>query len=133
MMRFDCQPPLPAKLTDQLFTQTIRSMDGDRTLTHITWTAPAVSEGAVQILELWTDPTVRRAGHARRLMRQLVEQARALHQQRKQPLRRFWIGVGHKTHIVARSFLTSEGFHHIGSTSGLLLDQDLLIYVKSLD
>jgi GNAT superfamily N-acetyltransferase len=87
----------------------------------------------VQILEFWIDPAFRRKGNGRRLMRGLVEQARVLHAIRKEPLRRLWIGVGHKTQVVGRSFLTCEGFHHISTTGGLMLDEDQLIYVKSLD
>jgi GNAT superfamily N-acetyltransferase len=133
MIQFHCDPPLPALPHEKMFTQTIRLCDGDHELSRVTWAAAAPSEGAVQILELRTDPSVRRAGHARQVLRRLLEQARALHQLREEPLRRLWIGVGHKTHVVARSLLSSEGFHLISSTGGLLMDQELLIYVKSLD
>ena len=66
-------------------------------------------------------------------MAQLLLQARLLGKLRKIKVRRVWIGVGHKTQVVGRSFLTGEGFHHVGSTGGLLHDEDQLIYVKALD
>jgi GNAT superfamily N-acetyltransferase len=130
MIEFRLSPPIPTKKTDALFTQIIHMLDG-RELGRAMWAA--TGDGAVQILELWVDPSCRRAGIGRRLFRAMVENAREFHKLRDEKLRRLWIGVGHKSHIVGRSFLTSEGFHLITSTGGLLMDQDLLIYVKSLD
>lgn len=126
-------PPVPAKKTDQLFTQAIVLKDGQRTLGRAVWCAAAPLQGVAQILELWIDPEFRRTGHGRRLLAALVAQARKLHALDKQPLRRLWIGVGHKTQVVGRAFLTGEGFHHVGTTCGLLEGEDLLVYVKSLD
>ena len=132
-MNVDVDPPVPSKIIDRLFMQTILLKDGDRTLGRAVWSATAPTQGVVQILEFWIDPLFRRKGNGRRLMRGLVEQARMLQAIRKEPLRRLWIGVGHKTEVVGRSFLTSEGFHHISTTGGLLSNEDQLIYVKSLD
>jgi ribosomal protein S18 acetylase RimI-like enzyme len=132
-MIMHCDPPIPSKKPDHLFAQTIQMKDGDRLIGQASWSAAAPSQGIVQILELWIDPKTRRAGHGKRLMRTLLEQARLLHKLRDEPLRRLWIGVGHKTQIIGRSFLTSEGFHHISTTGGLMQDEDQLIYVKSLD
>jgi GNAT superfamily N-acetyltransferase len=137
MQEFQCDPPVPAKRIETPFTQKIVLRDGSRELGRelgrAIWHATSPSEGVIQLLDLWIDPSVRRAGHGGRLLQAVVDQARALHQLQKQPLRRMWVGVGHKTRVVGRSFLTKAGFHHIGSTGGLLLDQDLLVYVKSLD
>jgi GNAT superfamily N-acetyltransferase len=126
-------PPISAARPDRQFTQTVYLKDGDRHLGRATWSSTVPTQGVVQILELWIDPAIRRSGHGRRLLHAMVDQARSLHKLRKQPLKRLWIGVGHKSQVIGRSFLTSEGFHHVGSTCGLLEDQDLLIYVKSLD
>jgi len=133
MIEFHCDPPILTKKTERPFTQTITLRDGDREIGRAAWNATFPNEGIVQILELAIDPKFRRAGHGRQLLHELIAQARILHQHRKQNLRRLWIGVGHKTQVIGRSFLTGEGFHHVGSTCGLLADQDLLIYVKSLD
>jgi len=132
-MNVHADPPVPSKISDRLFVQTIVLKDDDRTLGRAVWSATAPTQGVVQILEFCIDPAFRRKGNGRRLMRGLVEQARALHAIRKEPLRRLWIGVGHKTQVVGRSFLTCEGFHHISTTGGLLSNEDQLIYVKSLD
>jgi GNAT superfamily N-acetyltransferase len=126
-------PPVPPKIADRLFTQTILLKDENRALGRAVWSATAPTQGVVQILEFWIDPSFRRRGNGRRMMRGLIEQARILHNIRKEPLRRLWVGVGHKTQVIGRSFLTSDGFHHISTTSGLMLNEDQLIYVKSLD
>jgi GNAT superfamily N-acetyltransferase len=133
MITFIPDPPVPSKSSDVLFAQTIYLKDGDRTLGQARWCITALGHGVVQVLEFSIDPKHRRAGHGRRLMRELIQQARAYHKARGESLRRMWIGVGHKTQVVGRSFLTSDGFHHIATTSGLLQGEDLLIYVKSLD
>lgn len=126
-------PPVPSKSTDVLFAQTILLKDGEHLLGRARWAITAVGHGVVQLLEFWIDPQLRRAGHGRRLMRDLVAEARAYHKTRGESLRRMWVGVGHKSQVVGRSFLTSDGFHHIATTAGLLVDEDLVVYVKSFD
>jgi GNAT superfamily N-acetyltransferase len=133
MLSFDLNPSLPSGKTSGVFVQTIQLRDGDRLLGRAMWTTGDPSQGVVQILELWVEPTVRRSGHARRLFRELINQAREFHKPRKQIVRRLWIAVGHKSQVIGRSFLTGEGFHHISTTGGVYQDEDQLIYVKSLD
>ena len=133
MIAYQNDPPVISAKPDALFTQVIQMRDDKRVLGKAAWNITSPSEGVVQILELWIDPSIRRAGHGRRLIGQIIAQARELHKAHKQPLRRLWVAVGHKTQVIGRSFLTGEGFHHIGSSGGLLKDQDMLIYVKSLD
>jgi GNAT superfamily N-acetyltransferase len=127
------EPPVPSKSSEVLFAQTIQLKNGERVLGQARWAITALGHGVVQILELSVDPKHRRAGHGKRLMRELIQQARAYHKTRGESLRRLWIGVGHKSQVVGRSFLTAEGFHHIATTAGLLVDEDLVVYVKSLD
>jgi GNAT superfamily N-acetyltransferase len=133
MATFHPSPPIPAVKSAGVFVQTIQLKQGDRTLGHAIWTCADPEQGVLQLIELWIDPAVRRSGHGRRLFRAVIEQAREYHKMHRQPLRRVWIGMGHKSQVVGRSFLTGEGFHHISSTGGLLKDEDQLIYVKSLD
>jgi GNAT superfamily N-acetyltransferase len=125
----------PAHLnkTTGTFVQTIRLMDGDHQLGRAIWTANDPSQGVIQILELWVDPKARRAGNARRLYDRLIANAREYHKLRKEPLRRVWISMAHKSQVIGRSFLTGKGFHHISTTGGVLQEEDQLIYVKSLD
>jgi GNAT superfamily N-acetyltransferase len=130
-MQFEFDPPLPTAETDT-FVQNVRLVDDGRLLGSARWVAPAATIGTVQLIELHVDPAVRRAGHGRRLMQQLIAQAVSLHTARKTHLRRIWAGVGHKSQVIGRSFLTGEGFHHVGSSGGLLGDEDLLIYVRAL-
>jgi GNAT superfamily N-acetyltransferase len=130
-MRFEHDPPLPTAEPDT-FVQTVRLVDDGRVLGSAKWVAPSATVGTVQLIEVHVDPAVRRAGHGRRLLHQVVAQAVSLHLSRKIHLRRIWIGVGHKSQVVGRSFLTGEGFHHVGSSGGLLGDEDLLIYVRAL-
>jgi GNAT superfamily N-acetyltransferase len=131
MITFDHQPPIDSAKQGQAFIEVICMNDGTRRLGRAVWglTAP----GVVQLLEFEIEPAVRRSGHGRRLLTELIEQARQLHRLRRETLRRLWIGVGHKSQVVGRSFLTGQGFHHVGSTCGLLEDEDMLVYVKSLD
>jgi GNAT superfamily N-acetyltransferase len=133
MIRFDIDPPLSSKPGKGAFVQKITMMDDDQQLGRACWHAAEESDGIAQILELWIDPKVHRSGHGRRLLHALVDQFRELHRRRGQSPRRLWIGVGHKSQIIGRSFLSSEGFHHIGSAPGVRSDEDVLIYVKSLD
>jgi GNAT superfamily N-acetyltransferase len=133
MHSFSYTPPLPTKPTSGPFTQKIVLTDGEDQLGRATWHSTEDAAGVTQILELWIDPAHRRSGLGRRLLLALIEQARAYHRQHQRSLRRLWSGVGHKQQVIGRSFLTREGFHHIGSACGILHDQDMLIYVKSLD
>jgi ribosomal protein S18 acetylase RimI-like enzyme len=131
-MRFEFDPPLPpASAVVDTFGQTIRLIEGDQLLATARWIAPASSVGSVQLLELHVDPKVRRAGHGRRVMQQLLDQAVKYHTAGKLHLRRIWVGVGHKSQVIGRAFLTGEGFHHVGSAGGLFGDEDMLVYVKA--
>jgi ribosomal protein S18 acetylase RimI-like enzyme len=130
-MRFEFDPPLPPAAVADSFVQTIRLTDGDQLLATARWIAPTSSVGSVQLLELHVDPKVRRAGHGRRVMQQLLDQAVKYHAARRLHLRRIWVGVGHKSQVIGRAFLTGEGFHHVGSAGGLFGDEDMLVYVKA--
>jgi ribosomal protein S18 acetylase RimI-like enzyme len=132
MQSFESTPPITIKTTGT-FVQTIQLKDGDHQLGRAIWTAADPSQGVIQILELWVDPKARRAGHATQLYHQLIANAREFHKLRKEPLRRVWISMAHKSQVIGRSFLTGQGFHNISTTGGVLQDEDQLIYVKSLD
>ena len=110
---------------------TVHLLDGDRPVGTATWVVTDAAEGLVQILSMTIAPTDQRRGHGRQLLQSLYAAARA--ELAPQPLRRAWIGTGNKIHVIARAFLTGEGYHHVGSNGGVYRDQDLLIYVKSFD
>ncbi len=110
---------------------TVRLLDDDRPIGHAAWAVTDPVEGLIQLLRLEVDPAHARRGFGRHLLHGLYDHARG--QLAPAPLRRVWIAVGNKAHVVARAFLTGEGFHHVGSNAGLYRDQDLLLYVKSFD
>jgi ribosomal protein S18 acetylase RimI-like enzyme len=135
MTRFAHDPPPPPRTVDAQtsFTQRVELLDGKRFVGGALWHLPAGNEGVVQLVELVVHPDLRRHGHAGALLNEVIAQAKALCRARRQPLRRVWVGVEHKTQVIARSFLTKHGFHHTATIADLLRDQDLLVYVRSFD
>jgi ribosomal protein S18 acetylase RimI-like enzyme len=109
----------------------VRLMDDDHVLGRATWVVTDAGEGLIQILSITIDPAHQRRGHGKRLLHGLYDHARA--ELAGPPLRRAWIATANKSHVIARAFLTGEGFHHVGSNGGIYRDQDVLIYVKSFD
>ncbi len=95
------------------------------------WVVTDPAEGLIQVVSIAIAPEHQRRGHGRRLLHGLYDAARG--QLAGPPLRRAWVGTGNKAHVIARAFLTGEGYHHVGSNAGIYRDQDLLIYVKSFD
>jgi GNAT superfamily N-acetyltransferase len=134
MLEIRCVPQLPARGGSGDFVQTITLLDGKSVIGTARWHSPAdASAGLMQLLDLVVDPKFHRKGFGRRLLDTAIEQSRELHHRRGSSLRRVWIGIEQKTQIVGRAFLTSAGFHHIAAMNGLYRDQELMIYVKSLD
>ena len=129
----ECEPKVSAKAADP-FVQTIRLVEGAQVIGRARWiTAVDPAEGIVQILELTVADSHRRAGHGRRLMEALTEQAREHFKLRNQKLRRIWLGVDQKGQVIARSFLMKFTFNHVGTVSHLLRDEDMLIYMRTFD
>lgn len=131
-------PPLakssPAGTPTVAFSQSITMIDGEQTLGVARWHSPADAQaGLVQVLDLTVAPSHQRKGNARRLLDTVIEQSRELHRRRKAKLRRVWIAVEQKSQVIGRAFLTGRGFHHVSTASGLYRDQDLMVFVKSLD
>src|SRR5947208_2139367 len=135
MIEFHFDPPLPAKpAVAAAFAQSITMTDAGQMLATARWHSPADAQaGLVQVLDLFTVPNQQRRGHGRRMLEAVIEQARELHRRRKTKLRRVWMAVEQKSQVIGRAFLTGRGFHHVSTASGLYRDQDLMIFVKSLD
>ncbi len=134
METFNYDPEIPAKPPTAAFVQTIALQSDGKAVGVIRWHSPADAEaGLVQILDITVSVGLRRAGKGRKLLEAAIGQARELHRRRKSHVRRVWISVEQKAQVIGRAFLTSGGFHHVGTVNGLYLDQDLMIYVKSLD
>ncbi len=122
---------LDAELVTDAAVRTARLSDDDRTIGRATWVVTDAGEGLVQLLSITVEPADQRRGFGRRLIQGVYDQARA--QLAPAPLRRVWVSTGNKVHVIARAFLTGEGYHHVGSNGGIYRGQDLLIYVKSFD
>ena len=138
MIELRCEPSLPTKPGDSGFVQTISLLDGKQMIGVARWHCAAVDDagedsGVVQVLELNVTPRHRRRGSGRRLMDGVIEQANEFFRRRESRLKKVWIGVEQKGQVNARAFLTARGFHHIGGAVGLFRDQELMVYVKSLD
>ena len=111
--------------------RTVLLIDEAVRLGTATYDVTDAAEGLIQLLSIEIDADHRRRGLGRRLLHGLYDIARS--DLGGQPLRRVWVATGNKAHVIARAFLTGEGYHHVGSNSGVCRDQDLLLYVKSFD
>jgi ribosomal protein S18 acetylase RimI-like enzyme len=135
-MTFKHEPPLPSSLPRaerEGFLQTIQIPGGSDVLATACWHAPSGREGVVQLIELSVDPAQRRQGLGTALLREVMQQATALHKAKRIRLRRMWISVEQKTQVNGRAFLTKHGFHHNATITELLDDQDALLYVRTFD
>jgi ribosomal protein S18 acetylase RimI-like enzyme len=95
------------------------------------WGEPG--QGVAQILELTVSPAYGRKGHGRVLMNAVTEQALAYFKLRKVRLRRIWMAIAQEGQVIGRSFLMKFGFHHVGTVHELLVDEDLLIYMRTFN
>ena len=128
-------PPLPraGSNSDQPFLQRIVLFDGSGELARAAWHTTG-RDGVVQLVDLVVAPQHRRRGHGAQLLNVVVEQTRSFFRLRApQALRRIWVNVEQKNQVIARSFLTRHGFHHIATIPDVARNQDLLVYVKSFD
>ncbi|HYE19331.1 MAG TPA: GNAT family N-acetyltransferase [Tepidisphaeraceae bacterium] len=137
MPAFTCSPPIEAGVTPDagdVFVQTIELRDGDRLLARAKWSSnPDTAVGVAQLLELWVAPESRRQGNGRRLMEELTRQAVGYYKARKSRLRRVWAAIAQKRDVIARSFLMRYTFHHVGTVKELLRDEDMLVYMRTMD
>jgi ribosomal protein S18 acetylase RimI-like enzyme len=131
MHSFSYHPAVDARPLGPI-AQTIKLKSGDTVLGQAHWFTTG-TDGHVQLLQLEIDPAHRRQKLGTKLYHQVVEQARAFFAQHKQPLRRITVHIEQKSQVQGRAWLTTLGFHHVGTTRNVLLDQDLLIYLLGLD
>lgn len=137
MLELAIEPKVePAKSSEGagVFAQCLELKEGERLIGRARWASSSdPSSGVAQVLELWVSPEYRRKGHGGRLMDELTGQARAYFKSRKALLRRVWMAVEQKQQVVARSFLMKFTFHHVGTIRELLLDEDMLVYMRTLN
>jgi ribosomal protein S18 acetylase RimI-like enzyme len=129
-------PPTPANNAPGVpFTQTIHLNVAGKQVGSCLWHHAGESQlsGVVQIIDLTIlDPKHRRQGHGKRLLNSAIDESVRYCRLTPSPLRQLWIAVPH-TQAIARAFLTGAGFHHVSSLNYLHPEQELLIYVLSLD
>jgi len=134
MIEVQATPAISTQVDNQAFTQTLRLMDGETEIARATWHCPAsASAGIIQIIELHVNEPFRRRGMGKRIMQDVYKAATAYLKLRKAKFRRAWMAIEQKTQVVGRAFLTSRGYHHVSVINDLFVDQDLMIYIKSLD
>jgi GNAT superfamily N-acetyltransferase len=136
MPDFHHHPDTPSSLPRderEGFAQTIQLEQSGKILAAARWHAPLGREGVVQLIELVVDPTQRRRGLGTSILREVVQQATAVHKAKRVRLRRMWISVEQKTQVNGRAFLTKHGFHHNATITELLDHQDALVYVRTFD
>jgi GNAT superfamily N-acetyltransferase len=132
MPPISCDPPLAAS---DGFLQIVRLTEDGRPMGSARWHSPTgSSDGVVQILDFHIDLKFQRQGYGKRLLTAVIEQCIAYHKLRQIPLRRIWLGLNHRRHVIARAFFLSQGFTHIVTAKELLLPtDDLLIYVRTFN
>lgn len=131
-MRFS--PAVSREKSQQGFVQLIELVEGEEVVGHARWMCWGdVGQGVAQILELAVPSAQGRKGHGRVLMNAVTEQAREYFKVRKVGLRRIWMAIAQEGQVIGRSFLMKFGFHHVGTVHELLVDEDLLVYMRTFD
>jgi ribosomal protein S18 acetylase RimI-like enzyme len=127
-------PPLPVSRPKKKmgrFVQTITLREGQTVVAQAIWVSE--NEGVVQLLHLQVDSNRGRQGYGGRMLDEVVRQAAAYQRLIDVPLRRIWMMVEQKSQVIGRAFLTSQGFHHVGTMNGLYKDQDALMYMRTFN
>lgn len=115
--------------------QTIIDTSGPRRreAARLLWHATP-DQGTAQMLQLEVVPELRRAGRGTRLVREMLNQVARLNARRRnRPIRVVWTLVAQKGQLPARAFLTRMGFHHVATSKHLYLQDDAMIYARSMD
>src|SRR2546422_456048 len=116
MPQFAYDPPASGPAAGML--QTIRMTEAGRPAGVARWHAAADDsgdDGVVQLVDFSVAPEFRRRGYGRQLLAAVVDQARAYHRARGTTLRRMWVVLRHRRHVVARAFFLSQGFTHVAT------------------
>src|SRR5688572_32841065 len=100
MPDFAHDPPLPKKVTNEAFMQTVRLLDAGKPIGSARWhVRPGATDGVAQLLDLTImQPT--RQGYGGQLIDEVTKQARAHFKARGTRLRRMWMAVEQKGQII---------------------------------
>jgi GNAT superfamily N-acetyltransferase len=121
-------PNLPSS-TGTGNVRTTHLLDGKDTVGSLTAHLTPHPYAILQLLDLHVAQHHRRKGVATRLLTAALADAQA--QLGTHKLRRAYMNLPHKSAVDLRAFLTHAGFHHVTTTTGLVMGEDLLTYVKS--
>jgi len=134
MPSFEYDPSLPPIEKTDGILQTVRLCAGRDTLGTAIWHCPPDdTDGIVQLIDFRVIRSQGRRGHGKRLLTAVIEQCLQYHRLRERPLRRIWMPLHHKRHVIARAFFLSQGFTHTVTLKDLAIDQELLVYVRTFD
>ena len=126
-------PPVAKIVAGRPFFQTLRIRQNGVDVATARWHSTGNAEGVAQLIDLEVAPEQRRNKHATRLMHEVVRQIGLYFSQLNIPHRRIWVGVEQKSQVVARAFLMMHGFHHMNTVDSLFDEQDMLIYVRTMN
>ncbi|MGF1633312.1 MAG: GNAT family N-acetyltransferase [Phycisphaerae bacterium] len=129
MPRVSVKPSVEASVPGPFLQEVVVKQDG-RVLGRARW--HTAGGQAVQVLELYVEPDVRRQGVGGQLLAAVNEQARAWHVRHGLPYRRLWVVVKQKEQIHARSFFTSHAFHHVATMENLYRGDPGMVYERSV-
>jgi GNAT superfamily N-acetyltransferase len=110
----------------------IRLVEGNLVLAAAQVFVQAGSPSA-QLLDVEVHADHRRKGVGTQLVTAIRDQLRKLGNARGEPVRVLWCVLGQKRHIVARAFLTRQGFQHVASPAQVLRSDDAMVYLCSFD
>lgn len=97
------------------------------------WHAPESADGIVQVCDIRIAPEFQRQGHGSLLLRRLYAEATAVFIAAGVKPRRVWILIEQKRHVIARAFLSRNGFQHVSTMRDAFKKQDGMIYQRSFD
>jgi ribosomal protein S18 acetylase RimI-like enzyme len=113
--------------------RSVELRDGSERIAVATWTSSQNADGVVKLLHVEVSEDKRRKGHGSAVFEEAIQLAREELQKAGFKLRRVIAETEQKKQIVARSWLTHLGFHHVTTVKNTLVDQDLLVYLLGCD
>ncbi len=115
------------------FVRSLELRDGSTRIAVATWTNSMNADGVVKLLHVEVSEADRRKGHGSAVFEEAMQLAREELQKAGFKLRRVIAETEQKKQIIARSWLTHLGFHHVTTVKNTLVDQDLLVYLLGCD
>lgn len=115
------------------YVRSLELRDGSNRIAVVTWMNSMNADGVMKLLHIEVADESRRMGHGSAVFREAVQLTREELQKAGFKLRRVIAETEQKSQIVARSWLTHLGFHHVTTVKNVHVDQDLLVYLMGCD